>query len=103
MICNVFRLKVCEECSNFHYSRLIIMIADSKFSQKCFWDSWILVHCQFNSWFSFIGKEKFHFSLTCSFYCCLKKEGLAMKVAYQLAIQWLVAYKLVAYKIWCRL
>ena len=73
------------------------MIADLKFSQKCFWDCWILVYYQFNSYFTFMTKEKLHFSLTCSFYCCLEKEGSALKIAYQFPIRRLVAYKLVAY------
>ena len=59
-----------------------------KFSQKCFWDSWILVYCWFDSYFMFIAKEKLHFSLICNFYCCLVKGGWALKVAYKL-----VAYK----------
>ena len=59
---------------------------------------WQLVHCRFNSYFRFITKEKPHFSLIYSFYCCLVKEGWALKVASQFAIQGLVAYKPVAYK-----
>ena len=45
----------------------------------------------------FIAKEKLHFFI-CSFYCCLVKEGWALKIAWQLATRGLVAYKLVAYK-----
>ena len=30
---------------------------------------------------AFITKEKLHFSLICSFYCCLMKKGWALKVA----------------------
>ena len=52
-----------------------------KFSQKCFWDSWILVYCRFNSYCTLIAKEKLHFSLICSFYCCLVKRGWALEVA----------------------
>ena len=29
---------------------------------------------------------KLHFSLICSFYCCLVKEGLALKVSKQIAM-----------------
>ena len=32
------------------------------------------------SYFTFIAKEKLYFSLMCSFYCCLLKDGLALKV-----------------------
>ena len=35
----------------------------------------------FTSHFAFVTKEKHHFSLICSFYCCLVKEGGALKVA----------------------
>ena len=31
-------------------------------------------------YFTFIAKEKLYFSLMCSFYCCLLKDGLALKV-----------------------
>ena len=41
-----------------------------KFSQQCFSDSWILVYCRFNNYFTFISMEKLHFSLIYSFYCC---------------------------------
>ena len=37
-----------------------------KFSQKCFWDSWILVYCQFKNYFAYITKKKLYFSLTWS-------------------------------------
>ena len=69
-----------------------------EFSQLCFRDSLILVYCRFNSYFMFITKEKLHLSLTFSFYCCLLKEAWALKVASQLAVRGLVAYKPVAYK-----
>ena len=46
----------------------------------------------------FITKEKLHFSLFYNFFCCLVKEVWALKVAYQLVIRGLVAYKPVAYK-----
>ena len=45
-----------------------------KFSQLCFRDSLILVYCRFNNYFIFITKEKLHFSLTSSFYCCFVEE-----------------------------
>ena len=32
-----------------------------------------------NSYFTFIAKEKLHFSLICSFYCYLVKEAWARK------------------------
>ena len=64
-----------------------------KFSQLCSRNSFILVYCQFRSYFTFIGKEKIHFSLTYSFYCCLVKEAWVLKVAQQFAIRGLVAYK----------
>ena len=41
----------------------------------------------------FIKKEKLHFSLTCSFYCCLVKETWALKVAEEFAVWGLVAFK----------
>ena len=69
-----------------------------KFSQKCFWDSRILVHCWFNSYFTLITKEKLHFSLIHSFYCCLVKGGWVLKSSLQFAIRGLVAYKPIAYK-----
>ena len=47
----------------------------------------------------FITKEKkLHFSLICSFYCCLMKGSMALKVAQQFATLRLVAYKPVTYK-----
>ena len=90
-------LKVCEECNNFHYWRSIFMVNNLKFSKKCFWDSWILKYCQFSCYLTFITKEKLHFSVTCSFYCCLEKELSALKVAFQFAIRGLVVYKPVTY------
>ena len=48
--------------------------------------------------FYVITKENLHFSLICSFYCCLVKRGWALKVAKQFAILGLVAYKPIAYK-----
>ena len=51
------------------------------FSQWCFWDSWIVVCCQFDSYFMFITNEKLHFSLICSCYYCLVKKDWALKVA----------------------
>ena len=51
------------------------------------------MYYRFKSYFAFVTKEKFHFSLTCSFYYCLVKEGWALKVAWQLVIQGLFAYK----------
>ena len=38
-----------------------------KLSQKCFWDSYVLVNSRFNSYFTFITKQKLHFSLISSF------------------------------------
>ena len=70
-----------------------------KFSQKSFWDSWILVYCQFKNYFTFITKKKLYFSLTCSFYCCLVKKGSALKVSQQFAIRGLVAYKKSVYQL----
>ena len=46
----------------------------------------------------FVTKEKFHFSLICSCYCCLVEEGWALKVAWQFAIQKIVAYKSAVYE-----
>ena len=74
------------------------MVNDLTFSQKGFWGNWILVYCQFSSYFTFITMQKLHFSVTCSFYYCLEKEGSALKVAYQFAIRGLVAYKPAAHK-----
>ena len=62
-----------------------------KFSQKFFWDSWILVYCQFKSYFTFVTKKKLYFSLTCCFCCCLVKK--------QFAIRGLVAYKKSVYQL----
>ena len=31
------------------------------------------MYCRFNNYFTFITKEKLHFSLICCFYCCLVK------------------------------
>ena len=69
-----------------------------KFSQKCFWDSWVLVYCWFDSYFTFISKAKLQFSLICNFHYCLLKGDWALKVAYQFAIRGLVAYKPATYK-----
>ena len=76
------------------------MISDFKIlkSQWCFWNSWIVVYCSFNNYFTFITKEKLHFSLICIFYCGLVKKGWALKVAVQFAVPGLVAYNPVAYK-----
>ena len=57
-----------------------------------------MVYCGFDSYFTFITKEKLHFSLICSFYGFLVKKGRALKVAWQFAIRELVAYKPAAYK-----
>ena len=54
-----------------------------KIFQKCFWESGILVYCQFDSLFMFTAKEKLVW---------------ALKIAWQLAMWGLVAYKLVLYK-----
>ena len=87
--------------SSFQDSMLNFSIYDQWFSQ-CFWDSWIVVFCRFNSYFTLITKVKLHFSLICSeifnLYCCLVKEDWVLKVAYQFAIRRLVAYKAVACK-----
>ena len=58
-----------------------------------FWDSWIMVYCRFNNYFTFVTKKKLHFSMIFIFYCRLVKEGWALKVAQQFAIRRLVAYK----------
>ena len=63
-----------------------------------FWDSWILVNCWFNNYFTSIAKEKLHFFVIYSSYCCLIKGGWALKVASQFVIWGLVAYKPVGYK-----
>ena len=63
-----------------------------------FLDCRISIYCRFNNYFTLITKEKLHFSLIYSFYCCLVKEDWALKVAYQFEVWVLVAYKLVAYK-----
>ena len=76
------------------------MISDFKLlkSQWCFWNSWIVVSCSFNNYFTFITKEKLHFSLICIFYYGLVKKGWALKVAVQIAVRGPVAYNPVAYK-----
>ena len=44
-------------------------------------DSWILVYCWFNSYFTFVTKKKkLHLSLICSFRCLLKISW-ALKVS----------------------
>ena len=65
---------------------------------QCFWDSWILMYCQFNSYFTFFYKGETLPSLACNFYCSLVKECWALKVAWRFSIQGLVASKLVACK-----
>ena len=46
----------------------------------------------------FITKEKLHFSLTCSFYCCLVQVTWALQVAERFAVRGLVAFKPVVFK-----
>ena len=45
-----------------------------------------------------ITQEKLHFSLICSFYCCLVKEGWVLKVVHQFAIWGLAAFRRATYK-----
>ena len=63
--------------------KLIFMISDCKTFPILLLIQLNFVHCQFNSYFSFIAKEKLYFSLICSFYCCLVKESLPMNFAWQ--------------------
>ena len=56
------------------------------------------MYSRLNSYFTIITKKKLHFSLVCSFYFCLAKEGWALKAAEQFTIRGLVAYKPVGYK-----
>ena len=49
-----------------------------KFFQKCFWDSWILLYCQFNSYFFLLQRK--NFSLTCSFIAAKWKRNLKILV-----------------------
>ena len=42
---------------NWYLSSVILT-----FSQKCFWDCWILVYCRFESYFTFIKKKELLFS-----------------------------------------
>ena len=51
------------------------------------------MYCPFNNYFTLITKEKLHFSLIYSFYCCLVEEDWALKIAYQFEVWVLVAYK----------
>ena len=76
------------------------MIGDFKIlkSQWCFWNNRIVVHCSSNNNFTFVTKEKLHFSLICIFYCGLVKKGWALKLAVQFAVRGLIAYSPVAYK-----
>ena len=37
------------------------------FPKKCFWGSWILVHCRFNKYFTLNTKKKLHFSSISNF------------------------------------
>ena len=83
---------------NFRIQNRYLWLVFLKFSQQCFWGSWILGYCRLNIYFTFFIKEKLHFSLICNFGCCLVKEVWALKVALQFAIRGIVAYKLVAHK-----
>ena len=58
-----------------------------------FLDCRISICCRFNNYFTLITKEKLHFSLIYSFYCCLVEEDWALKIAYQFEVWVLVAYK----------
>ena len=56
------------------------------------------MYCCFNSYFTFITKEKLHFSLICSFFIVASWKSWALKVGQQFATRGLVAYKPIAYK-----
>ena len=58
------------------------------------------VYFCFDSYFTFIAKEKLNFSLICTFNCCLVNEPLGMSSESCLASchAGVVAYKLAAYK-----
>ena len=82
---------VCQECNHLQNSKSIFMITDFKIFP-------IMLLRQLNfgvlsvyNYFTFIAKEKLHFSVT-SFYCYLVKHGWALKVAQQFA--WLLIKKL---------
>ena len=57
-----------------------------------------LVYCQFNSYFTFITEGRLIFSLICSFYCCLVKEGWTPENCLAICHRGLFAYKPVVYK-----
>ena len=66
---------VCEEYNNFQDSKSVFMTSDFKFFP-------IMLLRQLNfgilsvySYFTFVTKKKLQFSLNCSFYCSLVKEG----------------------------
>ena len=71
-----------------------------KFSQNYFWDSWILVYCRFDSYFTFVAKKKilfFHYSIIIPL-LLLSERGLSPESCWQFAMWRLVAYKLLVYK-----
>ena len=84
---------VCEKDNNFQDSKLIFVISDFKIFPLMLFETaefWCIVGLT-----AILGllKRKFHFSVICSFYCCLVK-----KVTQQFVIQGLVSYKPFAFK-----
>ena len=66
---------VCDENNNFQDSKLMFKISNFKIPNNAFHaaEFWCIVGLTVI--FTFITKEKLHFSLICSFYCYLVKGG----------------------------
>ena len=66
---------VCQECNNFQDSKSIFIISDFKIFPIILWGQLNFGVLLVQRCFRFIAKEKLHFSLISSFYCCLVKGG----------------------------
>ena len=64
-----------EKYSNFQDSKSIYMISNFKIFPIMLLRGPNFCVQKFNSYFTFITKEKLFSSLICSFYCCLVKKG----------------------------
>ena len=73
VVCQVTH--VCQECSNFQDSKSIFIINDFKIFPIILWGQLNFGVLLVQRCFRFIPKEKLHFSLISSFYCCLVKGG----------------------------
>ena len=76
----VWPSNLCRRGIHYRIQNRYLWSAVLKFSQKTLWDSWILVHCRFNSYFTLIAMEKLHSSLICRFYCSLVKGAEPWKL-----------------------